>query len=139
MVSDRSLWDEILNLLGYALVLLLLPIIVCGGQMAYETVSNSVKLYYFGKDLFEYPLPLRTDEVERQSEIGVLEGNSNHCDYLAERGLVTQLTRDEIEAYFQNVEAEILVDKESMPDGRLRVILRRFKFGYPPGWDIRCH
>jgi len=108
-------------------------------QMAYEMPANSIRLWFFGQALFEHPLPPQTEELERNSEVGLLVGNSNHCDYLAERVLATRLSRMEIESHFQDLAAQIVFDDKPMADGRVRVVLRRFRFGDPPGADIRCH
>lgn len=124
---------------GILVALWLSPWMMCGLQMAYEVPRNSLRLWFFGKELFEYPLPPQTKELDRKSEVGLLVGNSNHCDYLAERILATELTQEEIKSHFGALKIGIYFDDALMPNGRMRVTLRRFSFGDPPGADIRCH
>ena len=134
-----SWWKGALLVFGILAALWLSPLILCTLQMAVEMPVNSVRLWFFGRDLFEYPLPPRTEELDRKSEVGLLVGNSNHCDYLAERVLATQLTREEITAHFGKLATLAVFDDTPMPDGRMRVVIRRFRVGDPPGADIRCH
>jgi hypothetical protein len=116
---------------------------------------NDWRLQRFADNLYNYPLPPWTEEVDRHAEVRLM-GNGNHCDYVAIRFLATKLSREEVEAYYKNValpavssESEyaqdghisvgVQFDKSSSPDGRLHFAVVLADMGYPPGFDIRCH
>ena len=155
MNGKRSViyWADVFNLIGYIVIILLAPIGCYVLSMSFEMVQNTMRLNAFADNLFDYPLPPQTEEIERYAEVGLLTGNSNHCDYLAKRTLATRLSADEIEAFYRDIRlpevvdhpkspgvgVEVVIDPERQSDGRLRVIVSLSNFFYPPGLDIRCH
>lgn len=52
---------------------------------------NNQQLQRFADNLYTYPLPPRTQVVSKHAEVTLL-GNGNHCDFVAEQLLQTELT-----------------------------------------------
>ena len=140
-------------LLGILIVLV--PLLCCGLPMGLATRANNARLQRFANNLYSYPLPPRTEEIRRNARVTLL-GNGNHCDYAATRHLVTDLSREEIEAYYEDVVLPAVSDKSEYArdglvwidlefddqlttDGRLHFAITITDIGYPAGWDIRCH
>lgn len=121
-------------------------------------VLNNLDLQRFAEGLFSYPLPPRTEELARRADVGLLGGNGNHCDFVASRVLVTDLSRDEIEVYYREVllpavsgpsesvkmygtkgllPVELTFDEGPSADGRLHVTVTLADIGHPAS-DWRC-
>ncbi len=145
-----------LMLLTAAVVLI--PVLCCGLPMAFSTWRNNARLDKFSDNLFNYPLPSGTEEEDRYTEMGLLGGNGNHCDYIAGKSLVTELSQGDIEAYYKDVEFPPAVSQseyarlwgglipvrvhfadEPSADGRLCFSISISDIGNPPDFDIRCH
>ncbi|MEA3308461.1 MAG: hypothetical protein U9Q70_02985 [Chloroflexota bacterium] len=114
---------------------------------------NNLRLQRFAGNLYDYPLPPNTEVLDRHAEVG-LTGNGNYCDFQVEQSLVTTLTREKIEVYYQNlklpaagelhhvdsaVSVRVHFDETFSSDGKLHFTIELFDSGYPPGFDIRCH
>jgi hypothetical protein len=129
--------------------------ICCGLALGFPIWLNNQRLQSFAENLYKYPLPPNTEVVARHAEVGLM-GNGNHCDFLASQTLVSAISRDEIEAYYQAVALPAVgSDSRSAINGRILVGLSfadaaslagQVYFtvtladtGYPPGFDIRCH
>lgn len=100
------------------IVLLLLlcagQVLLCGLALWLPMYANDRRLATFAGGLYDYPLPPDTAVVARRSELGKV-GNGNNCWYQAQQSLVSTLSPEEIEQYY---------------DG---VVLPRVSFG--PMWD----
>jgi hypothetical protein len=130
---------------------------LCCGQIFLATWQNNSRLHKFAGNLFDYPLPPRTEEIDRSAKVGVF-GNGHHCDFVARISLVTELSREEINAYYKDVTFPAVSgqpteekpwkglirvrvqfeDKESI-DERLQFTISIADIGYPSNGDIRCH
>jgi hypothetical protein len=123
------------------------------------TIYLQMRLQSFAANLFAYPLPPDTVEVRRTTEVGILGGNGNHCDFRAVRVLATELNPSDIEAYYQDtalppvtseskeariwrddglINIEVDINEQPTEDGRLLVQISIFDYGYPPV-GMRCH
>lgn len=110
---------------------------------------NDYRLYRFADNLYQYPLPPNTVVLSREAEIKLM-GNGNHCDFFVYQTMVTDLSLDEIDDYYDGLElpqayadnkGNLLVsvhDLRSLPDGRLQFTLRLYDFGNPENGDWRC-
>jgi hypothetical protein len=133
----------------------------CCLPLSVPVLLNNYQLHKFGSNLYNYPLPPQTQITDRQAEVG-LTGNGNHCDFVVEQSFVTSLSREEIAAYYADVVfpparsepqgwgdfwttgihqpiQPTLEFNETSSDGRLEFKLRLVDYGYPPGFDFRCH
>jgi hypothetical protein len=133
----------------------LAPVICCGLAIGFPIWLNNQRLLSFADNLYNYPLPPHTEVAARHAEVGLM-GNGNHCDFVVSQTLVSTVSRDAIEAYYQDVALPaVSKDSQSATNGLIRVRLSfddstalagqvRFTvtladIGYPPGFDIRCH
>ncbi len=66
-------------------------------------LSNNERLDEFAKDLFSYPLPPDTVEIDRSYAISPPPGNGDKCWFTAELVLASQLSKEEIQAYYKDV------------------------------------
>lgn len=149
-MEDRSKWVLLVATGMLSISVLLSPMILCGLGVVIPVWANNVRLDRFAENLFDYPLPPGTEEVDRQAHVRLM-GNGNHCDFEARRSLLTELSRAEIEAYYRDLtlpavdssshgRIEVQVQfHESQQDGRLHFTVELVDVGYPPGFDIRCH
>ncbi len=64
-------------------------------------VANSLRLDNFGKQLLRYPLPEGAVLREHSFDIGVLQGNGNHCDFKATLVLESSLSERELREHFR--------------------------------------
>lgn len=134
---------------------MVIPIFCFGLACGLPQWFNNRQLQRFADNLYNYPLPPRTEIIDRQAEV-TLRGNGNHCDFVVKQSLASELARQEVETFYQNVRLPavsdqspntqdglisvgLLFDKEPLPDGRLRFIIALYDIGYDPGFDIRCH
>lgn len=117
-------------------------------------LNNDWLLQGFANNLYDYPLPPETEVVSKDARVELM-GNGNHCDFVANQTLVSELPREEIEAYYQDIRLpavrgdsqlaqngyiQVRVDfKSSTSDGQTYFSIWIADVGYPPGFDIRCH
>lgn len=137
------------------LVSIMMPVMIVFliGFAVIPHIYNLSRLQRFADPFYAYPLPPQTEEVGRFQEYGILSGNGNHCDFLAQRTLLTALSAEEIESYYLDVgfdavgprqsrmafipldgliDVTMQIDNERMTDGRLRVTTKIVDIGYPP-------
>jgi hypothetical protein len=132
----------------------------CFLPCAIPATINNYQLYRFKRHLYDYPLPPKTLVSDQQAQVGLF-GNGNHCDYVAELTLVSELSRQEIEDYYSDVvfppareyrqvlEGQYELDSSYVkPDIVLIGLSDNGKYlykvsisdgGYDPGLDFRCH
>jgi len=131
----------------------------CVLALAIPQARNNWRLRTFAGNLFNSPLPPQTEVVSRYSNVG-LKGNSNHCDFEAGQTMVTRLSEQEIEAYYDDVAfppagnynagrspayrtAPVILSvrfaESTTKEGPRQFTVVLFDFGHPPGLDIRCH
>jgi hypothetical protein len=133
----------------------------CYLPLSTPLLVNNYQLSKFASNLYDYPLPPRTQVIGRFEEVG-LTGNSNHCDFLAQQTMLTSLSQQEIEEYYADVLfPPVRSGKQSFHDsyssrihppvrphlefwevwnkGQLKFNLSLFDHGYPAGLDYRCH
>jgi hypothetical protein len=138
------------------------PFFVClallASIVAYTSVfeipewRNDEKLARLQERVSMLPLPPDTESDLRASasEVGLLAGNGNHCDYLVHLALVTKLPDAEIARHYQSVTVEGVDGGELSgtvyvsPSGSWRagfksVIVEFFDGGHEAGFDLRCH
>lgn len=131
-----------------------LIVLVLAVPFVFAIARNNTLLNRFASNLFEYPLPPDTVEVDRHREIFV-RGNGNHCDFKVTRSMRTRLDREALENYYHNVELPtVRPTSEWHPTGTVPVELgfrgngnsgeTNFHLsildgGYSPGFDPRCH
>ena len=130
----------------------------CLASVVLPILYNNWQLSVFASHLFDYPLPPQTVLIAQHASVG-LEGNGNHCDFRAERELLTSLSESEIAAYYRNVKLppvnnhnegmEPWAQGQSRPiivnfapgtsSDQHRVTISLIDFGYDAGLDFRCH
>ncbi|MGP4103474.1 hypothetical protein [Nonomuraea sp. KM90] len=114
---------------------------------------NDEKLARLHERVSMLSLPPDTEHDLRAeaSVVGLLSGNSNHCDYLVHLALVTKLSDAEIARYYESVTVEGIEGGELSGtvyvnpsgswrgDGSKDVIVEFFDGGHEAGFDMRCH
>lgn len=135
-------------------IMALVMVIFVVGFAVIPHFYNLSRLQRFADPFYAYPLPSQTEEVGRFQEYGNFGGAGNHCDFRAQRILITALSEAEIQAYYRDVGFEavepgqspsaainglngligviVRVDDERGTDGRLRVTAEMLDVGYPP-------
>lgn len=115
---------------------------------------NNWRLDQFAKRLYGYTLPPQTVVVEQKSEVNLLSGTGNHCDFVAKQTVETTLSRPEIEDFYRDANVSPVMkshgervsifvhfndeDQQSIP---MRFEISVVDFGYEDFWsywDIRC-
>ena len=140
-------------------MILVTPIACCAILLWIPQFYNDWQLGKFSNNLFNYPLPPNTEVISRHAEVGLL-GNGNHCDFVAEQVMITQLSKGEIELYYalvafppvnnhneglvpeaqgEPITAFISFDDVPLENNWQRFTLRLADAGYSAGLDIRCH
>jgi hypothetical protein len=97
---------------------------------------NDAELASMTDRLLAHPLPPGTEFSVHgaQSSVGLMVGNSNHCDFLVRLSLRTDLPEAEIASYYREIGGSVyaqLGDPES--------VVVQFLEMRDPGWDLRCH
>lgn len=129
------------------LAVLALPLTVTAGLLSTAFV-NDLRLSKFSAQLFDHPLPPRSRAVASSSEVGILTGNGNHCDFVARLELASDLGIDEVRAHYERLRLSPAIPGGA--DGGLPIIevleIRRETYAveaidapYGAGLDIRCH
>lgn len=152
--SERRLRHKVQSTAICCLAVLSVPALACSASI----VINNIRLWNFADNLFRYPLPQRTFVVDRKSEIDRVGQTGNACSYKAELTLVSELRKEEIEAYYKGVALPavggftidvkgtekrrvfVSFDDKLSTDGRLGVIVELYDEEFT-GWseaDIRC-
>jgi hypothetical protein len=129
------------------LAMLALPLAVAAGVLSAAFV-NDLRLSKFSAQLFDHSLPPRSRAVASSSEVGILTGNGNHCDFVARLELASDLGIDEVRAHYERLHLSPAIP--GGVDGGLPIIeVSRTPRGtysidaidapYGAGLDIRCH
>ena len=155
MASKRNQTRIALGIYLPVLISLLLPVVLCGLLLGIPVLINNLKLMRFSANLYGYPLPPKSEVVERRAEVG-LQGNGNHCDFRVEQMLVTKSSQQEVEAFYDDVwlpavdsssqgardgmrPVFVSFEEDSPAEGQLHFTIRIFDWDHPPGLDFRCH
>lgn len=129
------------------------------GMVIIPAVYLQLRLYTFAANLFDHALPPATIELSRVTEVGILGGNGNHCDFRAVRLLATELSKTAIEAHYHDaalppitseskeariwrddglIDIRLKFEEQPADDGRLLFQLSIYDYGYPPV-GFQCH
>jgi hypothetical protein len=123
---------------------------------------NNKDLKAYANNFFDYSLPPNSQVQSRKSSVTLL-GNGNHCDFVAEQIIKTELSEIEINDYYEGVtfppvrtepqgfedgwsggihlptspSVELVsdIDEDGMRTFRVRIVDNL----YPPGLDYRCN
>jgi hypothetical protein len=129
------------------LAVLALPLTVAAGVLSTSFV-NDLRLSKFSAQLFDHPLPPRSRAVASSSEVGILTGNGNHCDFVARLELASELGIDEVRAHYERLRLSPAIPGGA--DGGLPIVevlairpetyaVEAIDAPYGAGLDIRCH
>ena len=86
-----------------------------------NTVVNQIRLVEFAQRVASAPLPPNTARVAVRKEVGLLTGNGNHCDYVTELTLETELSPETIRAHYESQRFDRAVPGET--DGGITVLV----------------
>jgi hypothetical protein len=136
---------------GRWIAVALSPFVALALLIAMPMWKNDRKLDEWMRQAVEYPLPPDTssDVYGAQGSVGLLRGNSNHCDFLVRISLLTSLPEEQIIAYYAESGdrggpglGQVYTRWEAGPGPRTpgpRTVIVEFFGMYDPGWDPRCH
>lgn len=141
-----------MNTKGTKLALGVVIIVVCLILLNPFTASaiwNNYSLNRYKGHLSKYPTPPHTYRIDSYSKVGGIEGNGDNCDFVAGITYETDLTSEEIEQYYANLEmpaargkgkvAVSLYFKEvKYRTDKLVYEIQILDEGYSPLLDIRC-
>ncbi|WP_138751658.1 hypothetical protein [Paenibacillus sinopodophylli] len=116
------------------------------------TVSASVNDYSlkrFSSQLANVPLPQKTNRVESYDRVGGITGNGDNCDFKAGITYETELSEEEIRAYYSGLE---LRSAKGQGQVEIGLLFKEVKWktdnlvyeiyildeGHKAGFDIRC-
>lgn len=88
--------------LPLAISLAVIPLIVCGLSLWLPMSTNNLRLERFAQNLYNYPSPAGTTVLSQHAELSKV-GNGNNCSYEAQQFMVSTLSRQEIERYYDSV------------------------------------
>ena len=126
-------------------LVLLVPLILVLWSFA-EMGINNYRLSNFAVQLFEYALPIQTEVLEKKSDVGLLTGNGNHCDFIARMTVKTALSKKEVEQHYSRIapqqaisgsSSEVHLVVSSLGEGTYLVEV--VDAPNNPGFDWRCH
>jgi hypothetical protein len=112
-----------------------------------DVASNNRTLKYFSNNLFDFPLPKMTREIARNSEVGILVANGDHCDFKAKMTLETSLSKEEIISYYNKTmpsaksQSQVKIDinfHDEKTNNKLVFDIEILDDGYNTGFDLRC-
>lgn len=75
-------------------------IFVIIGPCIYCRFLNNYRLYQFNKEFKRVGHPVESKLLSRRSAVGLLVGNSNHCDYFVGEIRSSNLSEEAIEKYY---------------------------------------
>ncbi|WP_061297666.1 hypothetical protein [Herbidospora cretacea] len=131
---------------------LLASIVACTLVFVVPQWRNNEKLARLHERVSMLSLPPDTEHDLRAeaSVVGLLSGNSNHCDYLVHLALITKLPDAELVRHYESVTVEG-IEGEALSgtvyvspsgswrgDGSKEVIVEFFDGGHEAGSDLRC-
>lgn len=88
--------------LGIGLVLAVVPAAVVLGALS-AFVVNNLRLGQFERQIQSLPLPPNSSVALIRSQVGVLTGNGNHCDFSVELELSAPQSLAELQSHYQSV------------------------------------
>ncbi|BFT69366.1 hypothetical protein [Paenibacillus sp. P36] len=132
-------------------IIILITILLILGLMFFPFVrditSNNRTLKKFSNHLFDSTLPPMTKEITRNSEVGILVANGDHCDFRAKMTLETSLSKQEIISFYHmampsakgqsQVKINIKFHDENV-NNKLVFDIEILDDGYNTGFDLRC-
>ena len=113
---------------------------------------NQLKLWRLWRAYAEVPHPPDSTALQTYAQVGLLDGNGNHCDFIAGEQRRSGLSAGELvafyapwpelELYIPGVEgsqlaSSVVLDTPDWPAGSYAVY--RFEWGHSDDFDIRCH
>jgi len=112
-----------------------------------DITSNNRTLKNFSNHLFDSPLPPMTKELNRNSEIGILVANGDHCDFRAKMTLETSLSKQEIISFYNKAmpsakrQSQVKINikfHDEKVNNKLVFDIEILDDGYNTGFDLRC-
>jgi hypothetical protein len=144
--KKRSRWPF------FVCLALLVPIVAYIVVFKVPEWRDDAKLAQLQERVDMLPLPPDTefDVGFSVSKVGLISGNSNHCDYLVRMSVLTKLPDAEIARYYESITVKGVEGRDisgtvyvnpsgSYREGYKAVIVQFFDDGNPPGFDLRCH
>ena len=95
------------TILGIFLIIIL-PFII-------SPIVNNIFLYIFSNQLKRCPIPKETKFIEQKSVCGKLNGNGNGMNFLSSMVVKSDLSFEELEKYYKEVEFNSAVDNGYEP------------------------
>jgi len=117
----RILWS------GVAIVLFVPYLLATAAGVSHAI--NSLRLERFAAQFLDSP-PASSSASLAQTQVGVLTGNGNHCDFIVDVEIASDLSRDEIAAHYAELpirraiageSSEVHVVVEKIADGVFRL------------------
>jgi hypothetical protein len=146
-------------LLLLAVLLAAVPTVICGLVVWLPMHTNNLRLGRFAENLYDYPLPPDTTVLEQHAELKKV-GNGNNCSYEAQQSMISTLSREEIEQYYEGVmlprvsfgaqwdsmydsptvtKIRLEFDESQTDETKSFFILSLFDVGLDVTLDVRCH
>jgi hypothetical protein len=164
MENEKGRKVKFSPLILFALVVCLFasPLIIWRVIGLPDFFQNNKDLSPFAENFYNYPLPPNSQVHSRKSFVTLL-GSGNHCDFVAEQIITTELSEIEIRSYYEGVTfPPVRTEPQGFEDGWSGGIhpptnpsvelvsdidgdgMRRFRVRivdnlYPPGLDYRCN
>ena len=110
-----------------------------------DTAVNQYRSMQFGAQLYAIPLPERTVLLKEEQRVGLLVGNGNHCDFIADLHVASALSQKEIEKYYSALRLKPVRERGDEPyvlvsaEGEGLYLIRAVDSPNTPGMDLRCH
>jgi hypothetical protein len=91
---------KILTIVGSLFIIFILLVVMLFGLNPFVWHKHDLNLVKFAQEFERIPLPSHTTQLGQLSkEFGVL-GNGNHCDYKVSKLVQSDLTKEQLQAYF---------------------------------------
>ena len=126
----------VVEIAGGLILTALAPVFCCFSLMMISVLAHNIQLHRFASNLYDYPLLPKTKVIERYSLLERSDGNGDFCVFSVEQTLVSALTREEIETYYQDV---ALPEVTNMPLFRQVPPLIRVLFDDEISTDVEVH
>ncbi|MBX2859415.1 MAG: hypothetical protein KTR17_12200 [Cellvibrionaceae bacterium] len=110
-----------------------------------HTILNNFYLWSFSSQIFDYPLPKGVEIISKSSEVGVLTGNGNHCDFVASLEVRSSVPIENIKSHYSNMTIQPATTGSSTEQGLSVELISpsvvKIEIWDAPGWsgfDFRC-
>ena len=112
------------------------------------SMRNDLRLARFAAQLDDFPMPAGARRLHRLTDVGILTGNGNHCDFLARHEIATDLALDAVRAHYARLRLRPAVGDDPEGGSPLLWVDPRTGGGYvvtaldapnAAGLDLRCH